>query len=135
MPPSGTQKVPVIPSPKTPQTPVISGQVIPKPVQNGAVQQSKSIQPLVVKPIEKVGSPVIPQKLDIKLVPKVPTNNVVNKPTGVGNPVVSQSAVVAKPSAASPVLAPNSNPATAPKSENASRYYHYPTAPTPNTAR
>ena len=135
MPPSGTQKVPVIPSPKTPQTPVISGQVIPKPVQNGAVQQSKSIQPLVVKPIEKVGSPVIPQKLDIKLVPKVPTNIVVNKPTGAGNPVVSQSAVVAKPSAASPVLAPNSNPATAPKSENASRYYHYPTAPTPNTAR
>ena len=128
-------------APNSVQTANTSGQTISKPLPSAVVQPPKLGQPPVVKPTENTVSPILPQKPDIKLVPKIPTPGVVNKQPGTVstfNPVLNQSKVVAKPTVLAPTQPSTSAPASAPKNDSATRYYHYPTVPTtavPNTAR
>ncbi len=151
---TSVQKLPVIPpanrvntvvvskqAPNSVQTANTSGQTISKPLPSAVVQPPKLGQPPVVKPTENTVSPILPQKPDIKLVPKIPTPGVVNKQPGTVstfNPVLNQSKAVAKPTVLAPTQPSTSAPASAPKNDSATRYYHYPTVPTtavPNTAR
>ena len=107
------------------QTPSSGGQVTLKSVQSGALQQPKLVQPSAIKSEASVVTPITQQKPEIKLVPKLPKSNVVNKQSPSApdvNPSVGQSVIVEKP-------------ATAPKNESSNGYYRYPTAPATSLAR
>ena len=144
---TSVQKLPVIPPVNRVNTVVVSKQApnsvqtIPKPLPSTVVQPPKLGQPPVVKPTVTVVSPILPQKPDIKLVPKISTPSVVNKQSGTVStftPVLNQPKVVVKPTVSAPTKPSTTAPASTPKNDGATRYYHYPTVPSttlPNTAR